>query len=124
MTRDKIIDDNTTSNLVPTFLVRNRPAPAVYCPNIGYVEFLLGTHNIIINTTTVENNVRVRRLLSEVIDSNDDKNMVNVNVYNIVNASSTLDICKREIKDVEVTQAVETINILNIRLTRLRFLYL
>lgn len=52
--------------------------------------------------------------VSEIIDSNDDKNMVNVNVYNIVNESTTLDICKRGIKEVEVTQAVETINTLNI----------
>ena len=46
--------------------------------------------------------------------SDNGKNIVNMNVYNIVNASSTLDICKRGIKEVEVTQTVETINTLNI----------
>ena len=112
MASNKSIDNNTAGNLVPVFLVRNRPAPAVYCPNIGHGEFLLGTH--IIYTTTVENKVCVGRFLLEVIDGNNDKNMVNVNVYNIANASSTLDICKRRIKEVEVIQAVEIINTLNI----------
>ena len=116
MASDKSIDDdntndNTASSQVPAFLLCRRPATAVYCHNIGFGEFLLGTH--IIYTTTVENKVCVGRLLSKVIGNN-DKNIVNVNVYNIVNASSTLDICKRGIKEVEVTQAVVTINTLNI----------
>ena len=109
MASNKSIDNNTTGNLVPTFLVWKRPAPAVYCPNVGYAELLRGTHIIY----TVENKVWVGRILSEII-SNDDQNMLNINVYNIVNASPTLDICKRGIKEVKVTQTVVTINTLNI----------
>ena len=114
MASDKSIDDdntdsNTASNQVPAFLIRRRPAPAVCCPNIGFAKLLLGTHIIY----TVENKVCVGRLLSEDI-GNDDQNMVNINVYNIVNASPTLDICKRGINEVIVTQTVVTINTVNI----------
>ena len=114
MASDKSIDDdntdsNTASNPVPAFLIRSRPAPAVCCPNVGFAELLVGTHIIY----TVENKVCVGRLLSENI-GNDDQNMVNINVYNIVKASPTLDICKRGINEVIVTQTVVTINTENI----------
>lgn len=71
MTSNKSIDNDTAGNWVPAFLVRNRPVPAVYCPNIVFSKFLLGPH--IIYTTLVENKVCAGKLLSEVIDGNDDK---------------------------------------------------
>ena len=102
-------DDNADIiSLVPVFLVKGRPVPAVYCPNVGGGEFLLGTH--IIYTTAIKK-VCVGRLLSHIIGSDEE---VLVNVYNIVNESTTLDICKRGIKEVELTQNEETINTLNI----------
>ena len=114
MASDKSIDNdntdsNTASNQVPAFTISRRPAPAVCCPNIGFAELLLGTHIIY----TVENKVCVGRLLSKDIGNN-DQYIVNINVYNIVNASPTLDICKRGIKEVIVTPTVVTIDTLNI----------
>ena len=46
-------DNNTGTNLIPVFLVKDRPTPAVYCPNVGGGEFLLGTH--VIYTTPQQN---------------------------------------------------------------------
>ena len=83
---DKNIDDNTAKNLVPTFLVSNRPVPTVYCPIVGNADFLVGTH--VIYTTTVENKVCVGCLLSQVTDGNHDDVMVKVNAYNIVSEST------------------------------------
>ena len=41
MANDKSIDDNTANNHVPVFLIKGRPAPAVYFSNIGYGKFHL-----------------------------------------------------------------------------------
>ena len=85
-------DDNVDIiSLVPVFLVKGRPVPAVYCPNVGGGEFLLGTHDIY---TTAIQKVCVGRLLSHIIGSNE---VVQVNVINIiVNESTTSYICNRK----------------------------
>ena len=102
-------DDNANiTSLVPVFLVKGRPVPAVYCPNVGVVNFYL-EHMLYIQLQ--HKKVCVGRLLSHIIGNNEE---VRVNVYNIVNESTTLDICNRGIKEVELTQNEETINTLNI----------
>ena len=53
--------------------------------------------------------------MSEVIEGNHDEIRMNVNIYNIVNECTTLNVYKRGIKEVEVTQAVETTNVSNIK---------
>ena len=49
-------DDNADISLVPVFQIKGRPAPAVYCPNVGGGEFLLGTH-VILYTTSIQKSV-------------------------------------------------------------------